>query len=155
MDMWVQGNGMLSLLTMGSLASSTPIGTLWAGGPNVAPCLAAMALFARMDMQKDIGAGRPHGCGVSIEMGVEFFFDFVKVLLLFLFMLLEALTSTEWERYYIAYGAATLQDACVEGGLSDLSFERVGKLCIGEVAARGTLGYEIFDNVSIMGKETS
>jgi hypothetical protein len=146
---------MLSLLTMGGLTSGTPIGTLWAGGPDVAPCLAAVALFVFMDMQGNVGVGRPYGCGASIEMGAEFFFDFVKMLLLFLFTLLEVLTSTKRERYYVAYSAATLQNARVEGGLGDLSFEGVGEFCIGEVAAGSTLGYEIFDNVSIMCKEAS
>jgi hypothetical protein len=155
MDMWVQGNGMLSLLTMGGLASSMLIGTLWADGPNVAPCLAAVALLMHMDMQGDVGVGCPYGCGVSVKMGVELLFDFIEVLLLFLFTLLEVLASTERERYYAVYGVATLQNVRVEGRLGDLSFEGVGEFCIGEVAAKGTLGYEIFDNVSIMGKEMS
>jgi hypothetical protein len=155
MDMWVQGNGMLSLLTMDGLTSGTPIGMLWAGGSDVAPCLAVMALLAHMDMQENVGVGHPYSCGASVEMGVELFFNFIEVLFLFLFTLLEALASTKRERYYIAYGAAMLQNACVEGGLSDLSFERVGELCIGKVGAGGTIGHEILNDISIMGEETS
>jgi hypothetical protein len=153
MNMWVQGNRMLFLLTMDGLTSSVPIGMLWAGGSDVAPCLAAMALLACVNMQRDVGAGHPYGCGVSVEMGVELLLNFIKVFLFFLFMLLEVLAGTERERYYVAYCVATLQDACIEGGLGDLSFEGVGELFIGEVGAEGAIGYEIFNNVFVMGKK--
>jgi hypothetical protein len=153
MDMWVQDNRMLFLLTMGSLTSSVPIGMLWAGGSDVATCLAVMALLASVDMQRDVGVGHPYGCGASVEMGVELLLNFIKIFLLFLFMLLEALAGTERERYYVAYGVATMQDACIKGGLGNLSFEGVGELFIGEVGAGGAIGYEIFNDVSVMGKK--
>ena len=125
--MWVQGNAAQSSLTMGGLADGAPVGTVGAGGPDVAPLVAAVAALARVVVQGYVGGDMgAFAEDASMQAVAEGLLKLFKVLLIFLFFF-KALIGVEWKRNNAPWRWAALQDTRIEGGSGDLSLEGIGK----------------------------
>ena len=122
-----------SLLTVGGLAGGAPVGTVGAGGPDVAPLVAAMAALARVDMQGDVGGDMLVSFSVAgVKVVAERLLKFVEVLFIFFFFL-EALIGIEWERDDAPGDRVALQDARIEGGSGNASLEGIRESGISEI----------------------